>query len=186
MEVFLVVDVQHDFLPGGALPVPDGHAVIPVLVQAAQKADLVIASRDWHPLGHIGFADWPFHCIEGTYGAQLHPEIDLIADVIISKGRNPNKEAYSAFEDTGLLSLLDGYTDVERVTVGGLATEYCVKATALDSLRHGYEVDVLVEGCRGIDPAMSEKALREIETAGGHVIWPQREARLPVEEPAPL
>lgn len=168
------VDVQYDFLPGGALGVPKGDEVIPALVSAADEAALVVATRDWHPADHSSFVDeggiWPPHCVQDTPGAEIHPAIKAIADRTISKGENRNVEQYSAVQGTHLASMLraEGYT---RLLIGGLATDYCVKATVLDALKEGFEVEVLSDGSRGVDvnAGDSERALAEMVAAGATI-----------------
>ena len=170
----LAVDVQGDFLPGGALAVPDGDAVIAPLLRAARGAGMVVATRDWHPPGHVSFAErggpWPPHCVAGTPGALIRPEVDRLADVVVSKGRNVDIDAYSGFDGTPLAALLRA-AGVERVLVGGLATDYCVRATALDALREGFEVVVLRDAVRAVEvqPGDGERALDEMRAAGARI-----------------
>jgi nicotinamidase/pyrazinamidase len=171
-SALLIVDVQHDFLPGGALAVPDGDAVVAALVAAAPMVDLVVASRDAHPADHCSFAaqggTWPPHCIEGTRGAELHPDIVALApDIVVEKATEPDRDAYSAFDGTGLADALRA-RGVDRLLVGGLATDYCVRASVLDALHDGFAVTVLVDGIRGVEVAAgdSERALDEMRKAG--------------------
>lgn len=170
----IAVDVQNDFLPGGALAVPAGDEVVQPLVKAAREADLVVASRDFHPHDHVSFAEqggqWPVHCVAGTEGAALHPQIDRIADLVVSKATRTDRDAYSAFDGTGLAGILSAQ-GIQRVVVGGLATDYCVRATALDAVKHGFEVVVLAEACRAVDvePGDGERALDELREAGAEV-----------------
>jgi len=177
----LIVDVQNDFCPGGALPVPEGDQVVPVLNRVAQKVaqagGLVFASRDWHPPTTRHFAayggKWPIHCVQNTPGAQFHPDLKLPEGaIIISKGTSENDDGYSAFEgrtEEGrtLLEILRE-RGVRRLIVGGLATDYCVRASALDALKYGFEVTVLTDAVRGVDlqPGDSERALQEMQAAG--------------------
>lgn len=167
----IATDVQGDFLPGGSLAVPDGDAVIAPLLAAAGHADLVVATRDWHPPGHASFVEqggpWPVHCVQGTPGAALHPDIDRVAAVVVSKGSNPWRDAYSAFDGTPLAGLLHG-AGVTRLVIGGLATDYCVRATAMDGLREGFEVVVLRDAVRAVDaqPGDGARALEAMEAAG--------------------
>ena len=177
-EALLIVDFQNDFTPGGALAVPDGDAIgarVRELVDSG-RFDLVVATRDWHPADHGSFAaeggPWPPHCVAGTPGAELHDAVPRErVDVIVDKGTDPATEGYSAFESTGLEQLLRS-RGIDRVTVVGLATDYCVHATALDALRDGFVVEVDRAGVRGIDarPGDVERALGEIEAAGGRVV----------------
>jgi nicotinamidase/pyrazinamidase len=167
----LAVDVQPDFMPGGALAVAGGDAVVAPLLRAAQRADLVVATRDWHPADHVSFAarggPWPVHCVAGTPGALIAPKIDRIADVVVSKGTNSEADAYSGFDGTPLAALLHA-AGVTRLLVGGLATDYCVRATALDALREGFEVVVLRDAVRAVDvePGAGRRALEEMRAAG--------------------
>jgi len=171
----LIVDVQRDFLPGGALGVPDGDAVLAPLARLAREADLVVASRDWHPGDHCSFAerggDWPAHCVQGTPGAELDARVTALRpDLLVSKGDRADREAYSAFDGTGLAEELRE-RGVERLLVGGLATDYCVRASALDALRAGFDVVVVEDAVRAVDvqPGDGERALAEVREAGGTV-----------------
>jgi nicotinamidase/pyrazinamidase len=170
----LAVDVQADFLPGGSLGVPDGTAVVAPLLDAAGRAGLVVATRDWHPAHHVSFVErggpWPVHCVAGTPGAALHHDVDRIADVVVSKGSNVDVDAYSGFDGTPLAALLRA-AGITRVLIGGLATDYCVRATALDALRQGFEVVVLREAIRAVEvqPGDGARALEEMEAAGAQV-----------------
>ena len=176
-DALLLVDVQRDFCPGGALAVPEGDAVVPVLnewIAAAEAAGVpVFATRDWHPPDHVSFeaqgGPWPPHCVRDTEGADFHPDLRLPDDaLIVSKATTPEAEAYSGFEGTGLADLLRAAA-VQRLFVGGLATDYCVKATALDALRAGFEVHLIAGGHRGITPDTSEAALDALAGAGAVV-----------------
>jgi nicotinamidase-related amidase len=171
----IAVDVQGDFLPGGSLGVADGFAVVEPLLHAAGGAGMVVATRDWHPPDHVSFAarggPWPVHCVAGTPGAALHPRIDLVAGVVVSKGSNRDVEAYSGFDGTPLATLLRG-SGVRRLVVGGLATDYCVRATVLHALGEGFEVAVLRDAVRAVDvqPGDGERALEEMRAAGAEVL----------------
>lgn len=180
-DALLIVDVQNDFCPGGSLPVPRGNEVVPVLNEYARRfheAGLpVIASRDWHPpqTKHFqsGGGQWPPHCVQGTPGAEFHPNLRLPeGTIVVSKGMDPSQDSYTAFDavtDDGrpLLQLLRNL-GVRRLFVGGLATDYCVRASVLDALRHGFEVILLTDAVRGVDvtPGDSERALQEMRAAG--------------------
>lgn len=172
----LAVDVQNDFLPGGSLAVRDGDQVVPVLNCLIPRFPLVILSRDWHPADHLSFADpptftdrgWPSHCVRNTPGADFAPSLALPPlAVLVSKGTDPGREAYSAFDGTGLAGLLRR-AGVKRLFIGGLATDYCVRASALDALREGFAVVVVTDACRGVDapPGTADAALRELAAAG--------------------
>jgi nicotinamidase-related amidase len=174
-EALVIVDFQNDFTPGGALAVPDGDAIAAHLneLAASDRFDLVVATRDWHPAAHSSFAAqggrWPVHCVADSEGAQLHPALDAAhVDVIVDKGTDPATEGYSGFDGTGLAALLRD-RGIDRVTVAGLATDYCVRATALDALSEGFAVTVDEAGSRGIDAADSARALDEVRAAGGTV-----------------
>jgi nicotinamidase-related amidase len=176
-SALLIVDFQNDFTPGGALAVRDGDRIAGRVNELAAdpRFDLVVATRDWHPADHGSFAErggpWPVHCVQGTEGAELHPSLERErVDVVIDKGTDPDTEGYSGFEGTTLGELLRD-RGVDRVTVVGLATDYCVKNTALDALRQGLDVTVDSEGVRGVDVnhGDSERALDELRSAGADV-----------------
>jgi nicotinamidase/pyrazinamidase len=177
-EALVIVDFQNDFTPGGALAVPRGDEVAGHLNELASSGrfDLVIATRDWHPADHGSFeaagGRWPEHCVAGTPGAELHPALDdSRVDVIVDKGRDRSTEGYSGFDGTNLAELLRE-RGIDRVTVAGLATDYCVRATALDALQEGFGVTVDTQGSRGIDVQAGdvERALDEVRAAGGTVV----------------
>jgi nicotinamidase-related amidase len=176
-EALLIIDFQNDFTPGGALGVDGGDTIAGRLNELAAdpRFELVVATRDWHPPDHGSFTEqggiWPVHCVQGTPGAELNDALDRTAvDVIVDKGQDPGTEGYSGFEATGLESLLRE-RGVDRVTIGGLATDYCVKNTALDALRLGFDVAVARDAVRGVEvsPGDSERALDEVRAAGGSV-----------------
>ena len=176
-RALIVVDFQNDFTPGGALGVDGGDAIAPRINELAASGDydLVVATRDWHPPAHGSFAQqggpWPPHCVQGTPGAELHGALDRSRiDVVVDKGQDPGTEGYSGFEATELESLLRE-RGIEEVTVVGLATDYCVKNTALDALRAGFAVHVDPEAVRPVEvkPGDGEAALREVEAAGADV-----------------
>jgi nicotinamidase/pyrazinamidase len=176
-RALLIIDFQNDFVPGGALPVPEGDLIAPRVRELLDSGDydLVVATRDWHPPDHDSFkaqgGPWPPHCVQGTEGAELHPSLDgSRVDVVINAGYEPELEGYSGFEETQLERVLrDG--GIDSLTVVGLATDYCVRATALEALRLGFDVTVDRRGIRGIDvaPGDSERALAEVQAAGGSV-----------------
>jgi nicotinamidase/pyrazinamidase len=176
-EALLIVDFQNDFTPGGALGVAGGDEIAGRLNELAADArfELVVATRDWHPPDHGSFREqggiWPVHCVAGTEGAELHHGLDQTRiDVIVDKGQDPSADGYSGFEATLLEELLRA-RGVDHVTVGGIATDYCVKNTALDALRLGFGVTVDREAVRGVEvhAGDSERALDEIRAAGGTV-----------------
>lgn len=155
MEALIIVDVQNDFCPGGALEVPDGDAVVPVINGVLDRFPVIVATQDWHPANHCSFVEqggiWPPHCVAGTVGADLHP--DLRADAIslrVRKATTPEADAYSGFQGTDLAEKLRS-RGVDAVTIVGLATDYCVKATALDAKSAGFSVTVIADACRAVD-----------------------------------
>lgn len=171
------MDFQNDFTPGGALAVRDGDSIAGRVNELAAdpRFDLVVATRDWHPADHGSFEErggpWPVHCVQGTEGAELHPSLARErVHVIVDKGTDPDTEGYSGFEATTLGELLREH-GIDSVTIVGLATDYCVKNTALDALREGLSVTVESEGVRGVDvnEGDSERALDELRAAGANV-----------------
>jgi nicotinamidase/pyrazinamidase len=176
-EALLIIDFQNDFVPGGALPVPDGDAIaqrVNELIDSS-RFDLVVATRDWHPVDHASFAEqggpWPPHCVQGSPGAELYSSLDRSRiDYVVDVGSGQADEGYSGFEKSELAEILRRH-GIDAVTVVGLATDYCVRATALDALREGFRATVDRAGVRGIDvePGDSERALAEIAAAGGSV-----------------
>jgi len=171
-----VVDVQNDFCPGGALAVKDGDAVVAPINQLMKRSELVLATRDWHPPDHSSFAaqggPWPEHCVQGTTGAELHPELDRDRiEVVVDKGQDRGREGYSGFEGTELDALLREH-GVDTVHVAGLALDYCVRATALDARRAGFDVVLHRDATRPVDAARGdgERAVAELEAAGVSVV----------------
>ena len=172
----LVIDVQNDFLPGGALAVPDGDAVIEPLNRCLALFTArnlpVFASRDWHPADHCSFiaqgGSWPVHCLAGSQGARFAAALALPEQaVIISKAATKERDSYSAFGETGLDGLCR-QKGISRLLVGGLATDYCVKKSVLDALGLGYEVMVIREAIRAVDlrPGDGSRAAEEMRGAG--------------------
>ena len=177
-RALVIVDFQNDFCPGGALAVPDGDAIAGRINELAGSGefDLVVATRDWHPPDHGSFAEnggpWPVHCVAGTPGAELHHALDPTPiDAIFDKGQERDTEGYSGFEGTDLAKLLRD-RDVDRVTVVGLATDYCVKNTVLDALREGFKVRALTEAMRAVNlrPGDDARALEEMRRAGAEIV----------------
>jgi len=175
-DCLLIVDMQNDFMPWGSLPVPDADKIIPVLnsyIEILPKKGLpVFASRDWHPPNHCSFKEnggkWPSHCVQHTEGAEFAKGLILPKEtVVISKATTPEKEAYSALQDTELADLLR-QNHINRCFVGGVATEYCVLSTVLDLLDLGYETYVLKDAIKAvnINPGDEEKALEEMRKKG--------------------
>jgi len=175
-DALIIVDMQRDFMPGGALPVPEADTIVPIINRYIQifesRGATVVATRDWHPVNHISFTTrggpWPPHCIQGTSGAEFHPDLALPeSTVIVSKATDPDKEAYSGFDGTNLNNILRE-RGVNRIFVCGVATNYCVKATAIDGIKLGYTVIVLLDAVKGIDipPGSVDMALNEMLDAG--------------------
>jgi nicotinamidase/pyrazinamidase len=175
-DALLIVDVQRDFLPGGALAVPAGDMVVPVLnryIALAGRAGVpVYASRDWHPGSHISFSarggPWPPHCVADSEGAAFAAGLELPADVIVvSKATDTEQDAYSAFAGTGLAGALRE-RGITRLWIGGLATDYCVLNTVLDARREGFPVLLLEDASRPVEvnPGDGEKAVARMREAG--------------------
>ncbi len=173
-SALVVVDVQKDFMPGGSLPVPDGDKVVQPLNEVIREFQArrlpMFFTRDWHPPNHMSFRErggsWPPHCVQGTEGAEFHPDLLVPEEaIVISKATEPDKEAYSGFEGTELERLLRE-KGVKRLFIGGVATDYCVRATVLDGLRLGFEVIVLEDAVKGVAKETAEKALREMVLGG--------------------
>jgi nicotinamidase/pyrazinamidase len=205
MNALVLVDIQNDFLPGGALAVPQGDEVIPVVNGLQPHFDLVVATQDWHPREHGSFAAnhsgrqigelieldgleqrlWPVHCVQNSRGAELAPELDQsrIAHVV-RKGKDPRIDSYSGFFDnghrraTGLGDYLRGQ-DVTDVYLAGLATDYCVKFTALDARRLGFNTYLIEDACRGVNLSEGDirQAIEEMRAAGVKVVRSEEIAR---------
>ncbi|WP_077529743.1 nicotinamidase [Vreelandella utahensis] len=177
-DALLVVDVQNDFCPGGALGVPDGDAVVPVLnraIESARQAGVpVAASRDWHPQSHCSFeargGPWPPHCIQETEGADFHPDLVLPEDAhLVSKGTFEGEDQYSALDGTGLGDWLR-HQGARRLWVGGLAEDVCVRATVLEALKEGFAVNLMQEATRPVDPDGGLRAREEMREAGANIV----------------
>ena len=195
-QALIVIDVQKDFCPGGALAVPDGDAIVDGINALMAEADAVVLTQDWHPAGHSSFASshagkapyeviempygpqvlWPDHCVQGSDGADFHPDLHVDrADLIIRKGFNPAIDSYSAFfeNDHSTPTGLEGYLrtrGIERLRMVGLATDFCVNFSAVDAAKLGFEVTVDVALCRAIDLDGSFAAARAgMQDAG--VVW---------------
>jgi nicotinamidase/pyrazinamidase len=174
-DALIVVDVQQDFCPGGALPVPEGDRVVPVINRLLERPWYALATRDWHPLDHCSFLPqggiWPPHCVAGTPGAAFHPDVRANRfQEVISKATTRTAEAYSGFQGTDLAARLR-QRGIRRVFLAGLATDYCVKATALDARRASLEVVVLSDAIRGVEvrPGDCAAAVAEMQAAGARV-----------------
>lgn len=186
----LIVDVQNDFCPGGALAAPGGAAIVPALnryiVDARARQMPIYASRDWHPATTTHFKAfggiWPPHCVQQTPGAAFHPALALPADAtIVSKGDRPDREGYSAFDG----HTPDGHSladdlrarHIDQLLVGGIATDYCVKQTVLDALKSGFRVTVLPDAITGIDiqPGDADRALDQMRASGAEIATLRRD-----------
>ena len=176
----IIVDVQNDFCPGGTLPVKKGDKVIPMLNEYISYFQAVrapiFATRNWHPKNHISFKDrggpWPSHCVQGSKGANLHPDLKIpYGTTVVSKGFLPDQDAYSGFQGTDLEARLEE-KGIKRTFVGGLATDYCVKHTVLDSLKSGFETFLLTDAIQGVEVKRgdSKKAIEEMVQAGAKKI----------------
>jgi len=172
VRALLIVDLQNDFCPGGRLAVPEGDRIVPVINKLMDKFSLIIASKDWHPEQSRHFDKWPRHCIRETAGAAFHPDLkkDRIGRVFL-KGTTDSDDGYSVFEATN--ENLEEYlkeNNVEEIYITGLATEYCVRASALDAARKGFEVYIIKEGVAGIKEDDVNQAVTEMEKAGIELI----------------
>lgn len=170
MKGLLVVDVQNDFCPGGSLAVPGGDAVVPVINELMKRFTVVVASKDWHPRRTVHFDKWPVHCVHNTPGAEFHPNLvsERIQQVFL-KGTGNKDDGYSAYEATNLdlVSYLKE-RGVDELYVTGLATDYCVRASALDSVRHGFRTYLVTDAIAAVNvkPGDDAKAIEEMKQAG--------------------
>lgn len=176
MDGLIVVDVQNDFCPGGALAVADGDAVLAPINDLIERVEFVVATRDWHPADHASFqaqgGPWPEHCLQGSAGAELHPDLDREGiDAVVDKGQDRDLEGYSGFEATQLEAILRARA-VDTVHVAGLALDYCVRATALDAHRAGFDVILHRDATRAVDvsPGDGERTVQELREAGISVV----------------
>ncbi len=176
MDGLIVVDVQIDFCPGGALPVPDGDAVVAPINRLMEEIRFTVATRDWHPADHHSFAaqggPWPAHCVQDSTGAQFHPKLHTSQiEAIVDVGRAPEDEGYSGFEHSDLERLLRD-RGVDTVHIAGLALDYCVRATALDARRAGFGVVLHRAGTRAINVNADDemRTLEELREAGVEVV----------------
>jgi nicotinamidase/pyrazinamidase len=204
-DLLLVIDVQNDFCPGGALPVPEGNAVVPIINRLARHFSHIVLTQDWHPADHASFAShypghrafetitvgygrqtlWPDHCVQGSTGAAFHPDLDLPrAELILRKGFRREIDSYSAFFEndrktaTGLAGWLRE-RGFRRLFLSGLATDYCVAWSALDAIAAGFEAILLPEACRAIDLEGSlAAALTAMRQAGIRIGAPELGGKL--------
>jgi nicotinamidase/pyrazinamidase len=175
-DALLIVDVQNDFCPGGALAVPYGDEVVPVINRLLKHRWLSVATMDWHPAEHCSFASqggpWPPHCVQESVGAELHPELETTKiQLVIRKGSDPHQDAYSGFQGTRLAKILRD-KGVNRVVICGIATDYCVRATAHDALQEGFEVLVVEDAVRGVEVHAGDcqRAIEALRQAGAQTI----------------
>lgn len=193
-KALIVVDIQNDFLPGGKLAVPEGDKIIPVVNKLIKNFDIVVVTQDWHPANHVSFAEnhqnkrpgdkiilggieqilWPAHCVQNTHGAEFAKDLEKNKiTAVIKKGTDPMIDSYSGFFDnvrkkeTGLDNLLKSL-GVNEIYIVGLATDYCVKFTALDAVSLGYKTHVIIDACKGVNlnPGDIENSLNEMKKAG--------------------
>jgi len=197
MRALILVDLQNDFMPGGALAVTDGDQTVPVANGLLDKFDIVVATQDWHPAAHGSFVSqhpgknvgelveldglqqvvWPDHCVRDTAGAEFHRDLDMSKVTVFHKGTEANIDSYSGFFDnghrkaTGLGLWLQG-KNVDTVYILGLATDYCIKFTALDAVGERFTTYLVEDGCRGVElkPGDVAAAIDEMKAAGAHVI----------------
>jgi nicotinamidase/pyrazinamidase len=197
-RALIIVDVQNDFIPGGALPTRNGDEVVPVINRVEPLFELVVATQDWHPPNHGSFASnhpghkpgdvidldglqqilWPDHCVQGSRGAEFHRELDVSRiDRVVRKGTDPRIDSYSTFFDNGRkkstgLELYLRENDVTEVWIGGLATDYCVLWSARDAVELGFVTHVIADACRGVElnPGDIERAFGEMRSRGIDVI----------------
>jgi nicotinamidase/pyrazinamidase len=174
-KALLIIDFQNDFTAGGALAVPEGDDIAGPVRRLAEHFDFIAATRDWHPPDHASFQDqggpWPVHCVQGTHGADFHPAMQGIdLDAVVDVGQGREDQGYSGFEKSTLARILRD-NDVDEVYVCGLATDYCVRASAIDARREGFDVTVVEDAVRGVEvsPGDSVRALQEMRDAGAKV-----------------
>jgi nicotinamidase/pyrazinamidase len=198
MNTLIIVDLQNDFLPGGALPVPEGDRIVPVVNSLQLRFDLVVATQDWHPADHGSFAAnhpgrspgevidlqglpqilWPIHCVQESSGADFAPGLDRSRwDRVFQKGTDPAIDSYSGFHDNGHRQStgLGDYLREKKVTdvyVVGLATDYCVKFTVLDALQMGFRTHLIEDACRGVNlqPGDVSAAVEVMRAAGARIV----------------
>ncbi len=196
MKTLLLIDVQNDFMPGGALAVNEGDAIVPVINDIIDQFDLVVATQDWHPAGHASFASshegqevfdvikldgldqvlWPDHCVQNTNGAEFHPDLTMAqVEAIFRKGSDVKIDSYSGFYDNAHLKStgLSGYLKekgAREIYVAGLAADYCVYFSIKDALDEGFEVCLLEDATRAIDEDGFQKAKTDILRRGGKIL----------------
>jgi nicotinamidase/pyrazinamidase len=174
-RALLIIDFQNDFTSGGALEVPGGDEIAEPVRRLAAEYEHVFATRDWHPPDHASFetegGPWPVHCVQGTHGAELHPAMrDIEVEAIVDVGVERDDEGYSGFEKSKLADLLHE-RGIQEVTVVGLATDYCVRASAIDACREGFDTTVVTDAIRAVEvePGDGERALEDMKRAGARL-----------------
>ena len=196
MKALIIVDVQYDFLPGGSLEVPRGDEIIPIINNIQKDYDLVVATQDWHPAEHLSFASqhkgklpfeqidlqgldqilWPNHCVQESYGSEISEELNTSRiEAIFRKGMDPNIDSYSGFYDNGKRkdTGLSGYLKarkIDEVHVCGLAADFCVYFTAMDSIAEGFKTSIISKATKAIDKGESMEKKNTFIQAGGTLI----------------
>ncbi|HEY6331868.1 MAG TPA: bifunctional nicotinamidase/pyrazinamidase [Blastocatellia bacterium] len=180
-SALILVDIQNDFCPGGSLAVPEGDDVVPVVNRLMPLFGYVVATQDWHPADHISFkqrgGEWPPHCVQGTAGAELHPDLDKSRiDLLAKKGASSDKDVFNGLDARGPdgASVIEALTErgVSTIYVAGLATDYCVRATVLGGLDLGLSVDVITDAIRAVNvnPDDGAKAIEEMAARGARLV----------------
>jgi nicotinamidase/pyrazinamidase len=175
-RALLIIDFQNDFTAGGALAVREGDDIAGPVNRLAEHLDFIVATRDWHPADHASFeargGPWPVHCVRGTHGAEFHPAMRGIRlDAVVNVGQGRDDQGYSGFEKSDLARILREH-DADEVYVCGLATDYCVRASAIEACREGFEVTVVEDAVRGVDvhPGDSARAFADMREAGARIV----------------
>ncbi len=173
-KALLIVDVQNDFCPGGTLAVKDGDKVVPIINNIMDKFDVIISTQDWHPVDTVHFEKWPAHCVSNLDGADFHPDLNIDKiDLKLYKGTENKDDGYSAFEATN--ESLEEYIkqeEIKQIYVCGLATDYCVRASALDAIKLGIRTYVITDAIAAVNlkPDDGKKTLRELSRKGATLI----------------
>lgn len=177
----ILVDIQNDFCPGGALAVDEGDQIVPVVNRLIREFPIVVSTQDWHPANHISFVErggpWPPHCVQNTYGAELRSDLEThTIDLYFRKASSPDRDDYSEFAGTDnhgrTLDEVLKSRGIKTLYVVGLATDYCVKETVLDGLKNGYQVFAVKDAMRAVNvrPSDGDEALKEMRRCGAHII----------------
>lgn len=176
-DALIIVDVQNDFCPGGKLAIEGGDQVVPMIndwISAAIESEAaIVASCDQHPEGHASFKEqggpWPEHCVQGTDGADFHPDLQLPPEtIVVEKGQETERDQHSAFDDTGLGVALQR-KGVRRVYIAGLALDVCVRATAIDAVKNGFDTHLILDATRATSRDAGDKAVNDMQEAGVHI-----------------